>query len=153
MPSYRTDLASPHAAEKLLALVADVKGYPAFVPWIKAMRVWNVRQGAHGRDLFDAEAVIGYKMLTERFSTAVTCDRIARTVTTRLLRGPFRALENRWTFQPAGPGTAVTFEIDYEFSNPVLAALLQNNFDRFVGKIIEVFLAEADRRYGAPAAP
>lgn len=150
MPSYQTEIASPHAAEDLLALVADVKGYPAFIPWIKAMRVWNARQGAGGRDLFDAEAVIGYKMLSERFSTAVTCDHAARTVTTRLLRGPFRSLENRWRFTPADPGTAVTFIIDYEFSNPILAALLQNNFDRFVGRIIEVFLAEADRRYGAP---
>jgi coenzyme Q-binding protein COQ10 len=152
LPSYRTEIASSHRAEDLLALVADVKGYPAFIPWIKAMRVWNVRQGGGGRDLFDAEAVIGYKMLSERFSTAVACDRTARTVTTRLLRGPFRSLENRWSFAPADPGTSVTFAIDYEFSNPVLAALLQNNFDRFVGKIIKVFLAEADRRYGARTA-
>lgn len=109
------------------------------------MRVWSRREEGR-RSLFSAEAIVGYSMLTERFATTVVCDREARTVTTRLIQGPFRALDCRWTIVPHGIATRVDFAIDYEFSSPILATLLAANFGKAVGKLMDAFETEAEKR-------
>lgn len=145
---YETSLTLPHDADALCALVADVHAYPRFLPWVKAIRVWDETENGPVR-AFQAEAAIGYKMVAERFATGVIHDRAGRTVTTTLIRGPFRTLENTWTFTPLeGGGARVTFDILYAFKGALLQALLQANFDKAVRALIGAFTAEADRRFG-----
>jgi coenzyme Q-binding protein COQ10 len=88
-------------------------------------------------------------MLTERFATTVEKDHALGTVTTKLIQGPFRALDCKWTITPASAGCSVDFAIDYEFSNPILAALLAANFGKAVGKLMDAFETEAARREGS----
>ncbi|MEL7129725.1 MAG: type II toxin-antitoxin system RatA family toxin [Pseudomonadota bacterium] len=153
MPSHIETLDVPYAPEDMFQLVAGIADYPKFIKWIKALRVSQPQQ-VGSRHMCIGEAVVGFKGFTERFSTSVEADSAECTVKVRLVRGPFRRLVNNWAFRAndAG-GTAIRFEIDYEFSNMVLRALASSNQDRAVDKIMESFLIEADRRFRTPPGP
>ena len=65
------------------------------------------------------------------------------------LDGPFRHLENHWTFRPLGEGTSeIGFYISYEFKNRALSALMSAMFDRAFRKFSDAFEARADVVYG-----
>jgi coenzyme Q-binding protein COQ10 len=136
----------PFAPDDLLALVADVAAYPKFLPWIKATRLSGQKAAPNGR-YFIGEAIVGYKAFRAQFSTHVDVDEVAKTVTTRLINGPFRALGCIWAFRASESGTLVDLTLDFEFSEPFLANLLASNMDKAVGKLIKAFTLEAERRY------
>ena len=148
MAVHRVSRVLPYAPEQLAALVADVRAYPDFVPWVTAMRTWNPREEAVGVDLIHAEAQVGFSFLKERFATWVRHDRNRHVVEVGLLSGPFRHLRNRWEFVPVQQGTRIDFMIDFAFKSRILDAMLHANFDRAVGRLIGCFEAEAARRYG-----
>ncbi len=136
----------PFAPDDLLALVSDVGAYPKFLPWIKATRISAQKPLSQGR-YFIGEAIVGYKAFRAQFSTHVDIDAVARTITTRLIAGPFKKLECIWAFRASPSGTLVDLTLDFEFSEPFLAELLAANMDKAVGRLIKAFTAEAERRY------
>jgi coenzyme Q-binding protein COQ10 len=143
----------PFTPDQLFQLVGDVDRYPDFVPWITAMRTWNARRLGQGIEAVDAEAGVGFKFLKERFSTRVRRDAQNRQIDVSLLSGPFRKLANRWQFVDAGHGcTRVEFDIDFEFKNRLLSALLTANFGHAVDRLMACFEARAEALYGKPAA-
>ena len=150
MAVHRVTRILPYAPEQLADLVADVRAYPDFVPWVTTMRVWNERFEAEGVTVLDAEAGVGFSFLKEKFSTWVRHDRNAPKVEVGLIRGPFRHLKNRWDFHADPAGTRLEFMIDFAFKSPILNAMLNANFDLAVGKLIASFEDEAARRYGKP---
>ena len=137
-------------------LVADVERYPEFLPLCTALRV--LRRTAQGPDVetLVAEMSIGYRAISERFTTKVTLDRAQRDIHVSYVDGPFRYLENRWEFRPDGPdgsGCAVRFAIDYEFRSMALGLVMGAMFDRAFRRFTEAFETRADRVYGRqPAA-
>jgi coenzyme Q-binding protein COQ10 len=122
--------------------------YPEFVPWITAMRTWNLRDLGEGVDTLDAEAGVGFSFLKERFSTRVTRDAAGRQIDVDLLAGPFKRLANRWRFVADPAGTRVEFDIDFQFKSRLLEALLAANFHRAVEKLMACFDARAEALYG-----
>ena len=148
MAIHRVTKILPYQPDQLAALVADVRAYPEFVPWVSSMRVWGEREEAPGVTLVDAEAAVGFSVLKERFSTWVRHDRNAPKVEVGLLRGPFHHLRNRWEFFPDPQGTRVEFFIDFAFKSRLLDMMLQANFDRAVGKLMQCFEARAAHLYG-----
>ena len=151
MAVHRVTKILPYQPEQLAELVAGVRAYPEFVPWVTSMRVWNAREEAPGVTLADAEAGVGFSFLKERFSTWVRHDRNAPKVEVGLLRGPFHHLRNRWEFFPHPEGTRVEFFIDFAFKSKVLDLMLQANFDRAVGRLMRCFEARAAHLYGPKA--
>ena len=151
MAHYEKTVRLPHEASNLFELVSDIRHYPEFVRWIRSMRVSDEHQvdGAwHGL----GEAQVGFRGFSERFATRVVADPKLMTIRANLVRGPFRYLDNYWTFHPLGSGeTRVEFRIDYEFRNLVLKMLARNNIELAVRKIMDAFIAEADRRYARTA--
>ena len=148
MAVHRVTRILPYAPEQLANLVADVEAYPAFVPWITSMRIWNKRDEAPGVRLLDAEAGVGFAFLTERFSTWVRHDIHAPKVEVGLIRGPFKHLKNRWEFHAHPEGTRLEFFIDFAFKSRMLDMMLQANFDRAVDKLIQCFEGRAKALYG-----
>lgn len=148
MGLHRVTRILPYAPDQLADLVADVRRYPDFVPWVTLMRVWNERPEAEGVTVLDAEAGVGFSFLSEKFSTWVRHDRNRPVVEVGLLRGPFRHLKNRWEFFPDEKGTRLEFMIDFAFKSRMLDMMLAANFDLAVRKLIECFESEAARRYG-----
>jgi coenzyme Q-binding protein COQ10 len=148
---HRLTRVLPYAPEQLAEMIADVRAYPEFVPWLTSMRVWNERIEGDGVVVLDAEAGVGFAFLKEKFSTWVRHDRKAATVEVGLLRGPFKHLRNRWTFRPHPQGAELEFIIDFAFRSRVLDAMLQANFDRAVKALIHCFEARAKHLYGRGA--
>ena len=53
MAVHRVTRILPYAPEQLADLVADVRAYPDFVPWVTSMRVWNERAESEGVTVVD----------------------------------------------------------------------------------------------------
>ncbi|SFS46588.1 type II toxin-antitoxin system RatA family toxin [Brevundimonas viscosa] len=151
MAVHRVTKILPYQPDQLADLVADVRAYPEFVPWVTSMRTWNRREERPGVCVEDAEAGVGFSFLKERFSTWVRHDRNRPLVEVGLLRGPFHHLKNRWEFFPHPEGTRVEFFIDFAFKARLLDVMLQTNFDRAVGKLMHCFEARAAHLYGLKA--
>lgn len=151
MAIHRVTKTLPYTPAQLAELVADVRAYPEFVPWVTAMRTWSPREEAPGVGLVDAEAAVGFSFLRERFSTWVRHDRNRDVVEVGLIRGPFRHLKNRWEFLPDPAGTRVEFMIDFAFRSRLLDGMLHANFDRAVSRLMQCFEARAAHLYGPKA--
>lgn len=140
----------PYTADQIFALVGEVRAYPDFLPWISSMRVWNETEETPGVTRLDAEAEVGFAFIRERFATQVMRDANARVIEVKLIRGPFKHLENRWTFTPLASGSQVDFFIDFEFKSKLLDGLLHKHFDRAVHRLVGCFEERARALYAAP---
>ena len=147
MTKVSFDRVLPFAADKLFEMVADVEKYPDYIPWITYMRVSNRTALSEGVTRFDAEAGVGFKFLSERFSTRVTRDANHRTISIILLRGPFKRLNCEWKFEEAGKGCRASLHMDFEFKNPFLTGFLKANFDKAVSKLMACFEGRAASLY------
>lgn len=148
MPVYTRTVRIAHRPQHLFDLVADIRRYPEFIRWIRSMSVSGEREAAGLRHCV-GEARVGFSGFSESFATTVAADPAQRIIRTELVRGPFRRLNNTWTFRERSDGgTDVDFLIDYEFRNPILRALAAANFDRAVNALVAAFVTEADRRHG-----
>ena len=91
---------------------------------------------------------VSYALFRESFTSKVTLDRSNMTILVEYLDGPFRHLENRWTFRPDGEGCVVGFWIAYEFKSRTLGALMGAMFDKAFRRFSEAFEKRADAVYG-----
>lgn len=139
----------PYRPDQLFDVVADVRRYPEFIPYLNAMRVWEEVEEAPGRRTFKAEAQVGFGLFRERFGTLVGADRPRGEVEAHLISGSFHRLENRWRFREHPQGAEVDFFIDLELKSKVLQGLVDANADRVTGKIVKGFEARARDLYGA----
>ena len=148
MAVHRVTRILPYKPDQLLDLVANVRAYPEFVPWVTSMRVWNEREEGPDVTLLDAEAGVGFAVLREKFSTWVRRDANRNVVEVGLIRGPFKHLKNRWEFHPHPDGARLEFMIDFAFKSRMLDMMLSANFDRAVNALIRCFEARARALYG-----
>ncbi len=152
MPKYETTRRVGHTPEQMFDLVADVEKYPEFLPMCEALTVRS-RKERDGIEFLVADMTVGYKAIRETFTSQVVLKPAERLIEVRYLNGPFRYLENRWTFAPAGEGEAdVHFFIDYEFKSRILGALMGAMFDRAFRMFAEAFEKRADIVYGTSRA-
>lgn len=150
MPRVSEQVLIPHGADDLYELVRDIRRYPEFIRWITNISVADEQGDATTDYSCLGTASVHFKGFDEKFSTQVTGDPVARCIDVNLVRGPFRRLRNRWQFDPREDGkTRVHCFIDYEFKNPVLTLLARSNSRLAVGKIIDAFRVEADRRFAS----
>jgi coenzyme Q-binding protein COQ10 len=152
MPEFRTTRRIAHSAEQMFALVAEVERYPEFVPFCERLDVRGRRKEGE-KEVLVVDMSVGYKLVRESFTSKVTLDRPALEVRADYLDGPFRALENSWTFEPLPDGGCeVSFCIRYEFKSRALALLMGAMFDRVFRTFADAFEKRADQVYGKRAA-
>jgi coenzyme Q-binding protein COQ10 len=150
MPTFSTDRRVAHTATEMFDLIADVESYPRFLPLCEGL-VIRGRREEQGKQVLVADMTVAWKIIRETFTSKVVLDRPNLTIHASYLDGPFRRLDNRWRFEPAGDRAClVHFWIDYEFRSAALAALMGAMFDRAFRKFTEAFEARADVVYGAP---
>ena len=129
-------------------LVADIDRYPEFVPLCQSLNTRSTRQKA-GREIRLADMTAGYKSIRETFACQVVLNREANEITASYIDGPFKYLENKWTFEPTGEHSCnVHFVIDYEFKSRALAMLMGAMFDRAFAHFTQAFEERADELYG-----
>lgn len=152
MPRYTTDRLVSHSAKDMFDLVADIESYPRFVPLCEKLAVRG-SASANGKEILVADMTISFKLIRETFTSRVTLDRPALEILVTYLDGPFRYLDNRWSFSPLSDSESIVrFSINYEFRSRTLSALMGAVFDRAFRKFAEAFEARADEIYGKASA-
>ena len=148
MPTFRTVRHVPHTPEAMLELVADVEHYPEFLPLCESLKVLSREHEADGTEIIVARMGVGYGPIHETFTSRVQIARGSHHIRVTYLDGPFRRLENTWSFRASGNGCDVHFHIDYEFRSIALQLLLGAMFDRAFRKFAEAFETRARKVYG-----
>jgi coenzyme Q-binding protein COQ10 len=129
-------------------LVADVEKYPQFVPLCSGLTVKS-RAEKDGKTVLVADMTVAYKIIRETFTSRVTLDRQGLKILVEYLNGPFKRLQNRWTFYPVEAKVCdVEFFIDYEFRSRTLAVLMGAMFDAAFRRFAVAFEQRADEIYG-----
>ncbi|KJS19771.1 MAG: cyclase [Hoeflea sp. BRH_c9] len=152
MPQFTTTRQVPHSARQMFDLVADVERYPEFLPLCEALSVRS-RKEREGKTLLIADMTVGYKAIRETFTSQVLLKPDELAIDVKYLDGPFKYLDNKWTFVArADGGCEVRFFIDYEFKSRMLGALMGAMFDRAFRMFAEAFEKRARDIYGETGA-
>jgi coenzyme Q-binding protein COQ10 len=135
----------PYSAEQMFDLVADVKSYQEFLPWVIAMRV---RKDTPEETL--ADMIVGFKGLRETFTSRVRKVR-PHSINVEYVEGPLKYLHNDWRFRPDGNGCLVDFSVDFAFKNRMFEMLAGQVFTMALRKMIGAFEERARVLYASPS--
>ena len=124
-------------------LVADVRRYPEFLPWVAAIRV---RQESATELVADLS--VGFRALRETFTSRVQLDRPGH-IGVAYISGPLRHLRNDWHFKPDGSGTRLDFAVDFEFKSKIFERLAGAFFHEAFKRMVASFEARAEKLYGS----
>ncbi len=132
--------------EQMFDLVADIRRYPEFLPWVQAMRVRS-----DDGEVVVADMVVGFKMVRERFTSQVLLERPTK-LHVDYIDGPLKYLKNDWHFRAAPGGCDVDFSVDFEFRNKMFERLAGMFFGEAFKRMVGAFEARAAVIYGPAAA-
>lgn len=153
MPQFTTNRRVRHSAAEMFNLVADVEHYPQFVPLCRSLSVRKRSKESGDREVIVADMTVAYKLIRETFTSRVTLDRQKLEIVVEYLEGPFRQLNNRWSFRSAGADACdVEFFITYEFRSRTLGLLMGSIFDAAFRRFATAFERRADQVYGSQPA-
>jgi coenzyme Q-binding protein COQ10 len=144
MPTHAERQVVPYRPDQLFDLVADVGRYPEFLPWCVGARVRTRSETAAVADL-----TIGFGPFRESFTSRIALER-PRLVKVSYEDGPFRYLNNQWTFTAVPAGTEVGFFVDFEFRSRLLQRAIGVVFNEAVRRMVAAFLRRAGQIYGTP---
>jgi len=143
MVGIRETRTLPYSAEQMFDLVADVKRYSQFLPWVIATRIRSDSETEMVADM-----VVGFKSLRESFTSRVSKKR-PHEIAVHYIDGPLSDLDNVWTFRAIDETTCeVDFAVDFQFKNRVFQAMAGQYFDRAFRKMVAAFEQRAAELYG-----
>ena len=143
MPRHTETRNICYSPEQMFDLVADVKRYQEFLPWVAATRIRS-----DSPTLMVADLVVGFRSLKETFTSRVKKQR-PRSIVIDYVEGPLKFLHNSWEFRPDGKGgTEINFCVDFAFKSRIFETLAGQMFDRALRRMIGAFEARAHELYG-----
>ena len=144
MPRHSETKHLPFTPEQLFTLVADVKRYAEFLPWVVAVRV---RSSSDTETI--ADLVVGFNAFKERFTSRVTKEAPDRIIVD-YVEGPLKYLKNEWRFEPvADGGTNLHFSVDFAFKSRIFETIAGHMFDRALRRMTGAFEVRAQQLYGS----
>lgn len=145
MPQLKFSRTVPFTPAQMLALVGDLNTYPDFVPNCSDMEL----SAEEGDPLTSCEARmhVSFGPINQSYTSKVTIDHETMSVFATSADSPFDYLDSKWLFTPTDTGCAIIFEIDFSFSNRLIAAVAEPAFANIQAEILDAFIAEAKRRY------
>ena len=143
MPHHHERRELPFSAEQMFDLVADVKSYPKFLPWVSGVRITS-----NNETEMMADMIVGFKSLRETFTSRVIKEPNTA-IDVDYLDGPMKHLHNVWKFEekPNG-GCFVDFTVDFSFHNAVFEMMAGQFFDAALRKMTGAFIERAEELYG-----
>ncbi len=147
MPEHYSKVISNHKTKELFDIVADVKSYPEFLPWVSGARILEIN--SKGNWLI-AELLVSFKAFSQKYSSKVELfypegESKTYKIKTSLVEGPFNYLNNNWIFSETLEGdTEIVFELDFKFNSIILEKLIGGLFQKATNKMAEAFSKRAD---------
>lgn len=126
----------------MFRLVADVRRYPEFLPWVAAVRIREERD-----DLLVADMSVGFRALRETFTSRVKLVPYHH-IDVDYISGPLKHLRNDWFFHPEGEGTRLDFAVDFEFRSRIFERLAGAVFHEAFKRMVASFENRAKKLYG-----
>lgn len=124
-------------------LVADVRRYPEFLPWVSAVRI---KRDSDAEML--ADMIVGFGPLRETFTSRVMKER-PTSIVIDYIDGPLRFLHNEWDFGALPDGRCkLGFSVDFEFRSKIFQSMAGQMFDMALHQMIGAFEARAKALYG-----
>ncbi|MBX9806011.1 MAG: type II toxin-antitoxin system RatA family toxin [Alphaproteobacteria bacterium] len=134
MPRHAERRTLPYSLETMYAIVADVKRYPEFLPWVLEADIIKVTERG-----FLADLTVGYKLFQDTYRSEVILTPGER-IEISYIKGPFKHLQNYWNFTPVSSNSVdVDFFIDFEFQSSLFQGMIQSVFTDAVQKMITAF--------------
>lgn len=146
MPRHAETKVLPYTVAQMYDLVADVASYPKFLPWTAAARI-NSRRPIEGGEVMEADLVISFKVFRERFGSRVTLLPEQQRILTEYIDGPFKHLKSVWSFRDLDAGCEVSFDVDFEFKNAILAGIIGLVFNEAMTRVVRAFETQAAKLY------
>ena len=133
----------PFSAERMFALVNDVRRYPEFVPWCAGAEVLEETDALIEASLRLKRGGVEHRFTTRNTLTPFTAMRL------ELVDGPFTTFTGDWTFKALGEdackiGLTLTFQYRGRLATAALGALLSSSADT----LVEAFCQRAKALYG-----
>ena len=126
-------------AQSMYEIVADIEGYPTFLPWCRRAVVHEAR-GAYLR----ATLGIDFRGMRREFTTE-NHNQPFESIDIRLIDGPFRSLAGQWRFKSlADNACKVELDLAYEFASPLLERIIGPAFNVIANSLVDAFIRRAD---------
>ncbi len=147
MPQHSETRSIPYSCEQMFDLVADIRRYPEFLPWVSAMRV---RSNSDTDTV--ADMIVGFKGLRESFTSKVRKVRPSE-IHVDYIDGPLKYLRNDWQFHAEDGGCQVHFCVDFAFKSRMFEMLAGQVFGVALRRMIGAFEQRAAVLYGGQSSP
>ncbi len=143
MAEVKQSVLVPYSAARMFELVDAVEQYPQFLPWCGGSEVVF-----RNDDALRAIIHIDFRGIRQSFSTE-NARHPPHEMTMRLVDGPFKSLDGSWHFTDLGnAGCKIEFQLRWEFSSRVLAAMAGPVFNHIAHTMVDAFVSRAQKLYG-----
>lgn len=144
MTSISRSALVPYSAREMYDLVADIESYPDFLPWCGGAEIIS-----NDEKQVVATIKIAYYKIHKSFTTRNVLQPGA-SMDMRLVEGPFKHLHGLWRFDALDSSSSrISLDIEFDFSNRVVALALGPVFGNIVNTLVESFRQRAVTVYGA----
>lgn len=142
MAIIKRDAIVPYTPQQMFDLVNTIEDYPQFVPACKSTQIISRTE-----DEVHATLEFAHGSFHKAFST---CNRLQthKMIEIRLINGPFRHLEGFWRFEAIPEGCRISLDLEFEFSNKLLAMMFSPVFHPVADKLVDVFCERARVLHG-----
>ncbi|KIM46222.1 hypothetical protein M413DRAFT_64768 [Hebeloma cylindrosporum] len=165
--NYHEEKIFHYNEKELYAIVADVASYPQFIPFCTGSRIasFALERAMQEKTEVDAELSVGFLSFKESYVSRVTYVPFKSVQAVASSSTPlFKTLSTTWSFQSTAPTslttsaggymsdapgpTLVSFDLTYEFSNPLHAGVSSAFFGQISKLMIAAFADRCQSIYG-----
>ena len=120
------------------SVVADVEGYPKFLPACESVTVLSRSEDAHGLECVEARVVASNAGANFELVTRNT-GLLNESIGVSLVEGPFEALQGEWRFKALGEaGCRVDFSLTF-VANKLLSRLINPIAHSVADRLVDAF--------------
>ena len=133
----------PHQAEQLFSLINDIESYPTFLDGCYQAEILSKTEEA-----IEAKLYLSKHGFRQSFTTRNHLYPNER-IKMELVEGPFESLNGEWQISElADEGCKLSLDLEFTMGNSFILQLAAPLFVQMGNQLVDVLVAEADRRFG-----
>lgn len=142
MPQVQKSALVPYTTEEMFELVNSFTAYPDFIDGCEAAEIVD-----KGDNWIEGRLTLGGGGMSQTFATRNTLTPYSR-MEMEALDGPFRKFLGVWQFESLGEGCKISFTLDVEFKNMLLAMAAGKAIQKVGDSVVSGMISRAETLYG-----